>query len=238
MIVIRAFRAIDEPETCLNYAREHRRVLEGFNLGNISTNKNSWAYDPNTYVIIALSEKTGNMLGGIRIQIADKLNPLPVEEAVKDFDPKIVQLVANYRENGGTAELCGLWNSREEAPQMGITLMLVLAGLSISNQLPITSIFTIVASYTLKIALQVGYKIEKSVGNNGEFIYPNSNFIARVLIMNPNTLEHTYQNYKQRILYLRENPVVNNIEKTTKGDEILVKYYLTIKTATSNSNDI
>jgi hypothetical protein len=89
-----------------------------------------------------------------------------------------------------------------------------------------TSIFTIVASYTLKIALQVGYKVEKSVGNNGEFIYPNSNFVARVLIMNPYTLEHTYHIFKEKILFLRTNPLVERIEKTTKGEDILVKYDL------------
>ena len=226
MIKIRAYRAIDDPDTCIRYAQEHRKVLEGFNLANITTNNSDWAHDPYTFVVIAESEKTGNMLGGIRIKIADGINPLPVEEAVHHFDPKISEIVEHHIKNGGTAELCGLWNSREETPQMGITLMLVISGLSISNQLPINSIFTIVASYTLKIALQVGYKIEKSVGNNGEFVYPNSNFVARVLIMNPVELEHTYQNYKQRILFLRNNLLTEITEKTAKGDDILVKYDL------------
>jgi hypothetical protein len=226
MIKIRAFRAIDEPEACLRYASEHRKVLEGFNLSNITTNKSDWADDPYVFVITAESEKTGNLLGGIRIQISDGQQPLPVEEAVTHFDPKIVELVKNYRINGGTCELCGLWNSREEAPQMGITLMLVIAGIAIANQLPINSMFTIVAHYTLKIALQVGYKIERGIGNNGEFIYPNSNFVARVLTMNPFTLDRVYQNYKTRILYLRENPVIDKYELTAKGEEVLVKYNL------------
>jgi hypothetical protein len=109
---------------------------------------------------------------------------------------------------------------------MGITLMLVIAGIAIANQLPINSMFTIVAHYTLKIALQVGYKIERGIGNNGEFIYPNSNFVARVLTMNPFTLDRVYQNYKTRILYLRENPVIDKYELTAKGEEVLVKYNL------------
>ena len=150
----------------------------------------------------------------------------PVENAVSHFDPKISELVNDYHSNGGTGELCGLWNSREEAPNMGITLMLVLAGLAIANQLYITSLFTIVASYTLKIAMQVGFKIEKSVGLNGEFVYPNSNYVARVLVMNPNDLEFTYQVFKKRILSLRNNLVFNKTETSPKGESILVKYDL------------
>jgi hypothetical protein len=230
MIRIRAFRAIDEVETCMRYAAGHRQVLEGFKLTNITTNNNDWANNPNVYVIIAESLKTGHLLGGIRVQIAAGIVPLPVEDAVAHFDPKIHDMVRDFSENGGTGEICGLWNSREEAPQMGITLMLVLAGLAISNQLPITTLFTIVASYTLKIALQVGFKIERGVGINGEFVYPNSNYVARVLTMNPDTLQHTYQNYLQRINFLRENVNVVKNEITTKGEIISVHYELDLKT--------
>lgn len=228
MIRIKAYRAIDNLELCMKYAREHRRVLESFNLTNLTTNNNNWAYNPDVYVVVAFSEKNGHLLGGIRIQIADGKMNLPVEDAVSHFDPKIKELVQKYSDNGGTGEICGLWNSREEAPNMGITLMLVLAGLAICSQLKITSLFTIVASYTLKIALQVGFKIEKNVGINGEFVYPNSNYVARVLSMDPHSLEHTYQVFKNKILTLRKYEVFDNIETTPKGEKILVKYDLNL----------
>lgn len=229
MIQIKAYRAVDNIELCMRYAREHRRVLESFNLTNLTTNNNEWAYNPDVYVVVAISEKNGHLLGGIRIQIANGEMNLPVEDAVAHFDAKIIDLVQSYSDNGGTGEICGLWNSREEAPNMGITLMLVLAGLAICSQLPITSLFTIVASYTLKIALQVGFKIEKGVGINGEFVYPNSNYVARVLSMDPHKLEHTYQVFKNRILFLRDNPVCHKMETTPKGDQILVKYELKLQ---------
>ena len=226
MIRIKAYRAIDDLDLCMQYAREHRRVLESFNLTNLTTNNHDWAFNPDVYVVVAISEKNGHLLGGIRIQIANGKMNLPVEDAVSHFDPKIIDLVQEYSDNGGTGEICGLWNSREEAPNMGITLMLVIAGIAICSQLKITSLFTIVASYTLKIALQVGFKIEKGVGINGEFVYPNSNYVARVLSMDPHSLEHTYQVFKNRILNLRENEVFDKIETTPKGVEILVKYDL------------
>lgn len=229
MIQLRAFRAIDEEETCYEFANGHKKVLEGFNLGNITTNNVSWAYNPNVYVIMAYERDTRDLLGGIRVQIADGIHPLPVEDAVSHFDPGIHDMVNHYALSGGTSELCGLWNSRHKAPNMGVTINLVVAGMALCSQLPITSIFTIVASYTLKIARQMGFRIETSLGNNGEFIYPNSNYVARVLSMNPRTLENTFGMYKEKILDLRENPNLERIETVGNNNQILYSHELQLK---------
>lgn len=229
MIRLRAFRAIDEEDSCYEFADGHKKVLEGFNLGNITTNNVSWAYNPNVYVIMAHETETGDLLGGIRIQIADGVHPLPVEDAVSNFDPKIHDMVTHYALSGGTSELCGLWNSRSKAPNIGITINLVVAGMAICSQLPITSIFTIVASYTLKIARQMGYRIETSLGNNGEFIYPNSNYVARVLSMNPNTLEYSFALYKEKIIALRENPNLKTFETVKDDKEVIYIHDLSLK---------
>lgn len=222
MIRLRAFRAIDDEASCLEYARGHRAVLEGFDLGNISTNNVTWAYNPHVYVIMAYQSETNELLGGIRIQIAGGGIPLPVEEAVAHFDPNVHALVDQYAKNGGTSELCGLWNSRTTAPNVGVTINLVIAGMALCNQLPITSIFTIVATYTLRIARRMGFQIETKLGNNGEFIYPNSNYIARVLSMDPHTLEHTYGMFKNKIIDLRQNP--NFIRQEILDDGTVLEY--------------
>lgn len=229
MIRLRAFRAVDEEDSCYEFANGHKKVLEGFNLGNITTNNVSWAYNPNVYVIMAHDTESGDLLGGIRIQIADGIHPLPVEDAVSNFDPKIHDMVNHYALSGGTSELCGLWNSRSKAPNIGITINLVVAGMAICNQLPITSIFTIVASYTLKIARQMGYRVETSLGNNGEFIYPNSNYVARVLSMNPITLEHSFAMYKEKMIALRENPNLRTIENVRDNQEVIYIHDLSLK---------
>lgn len=233
MIRLRAFRAIDEEDSCYEFADGHKKVLEGFNLGNITTNNVSWAYNPNVYVVMAHEVESGNLLGGIRIQIADGIHPLPVEDAVSHFDPKIHDMVNHYALTGGTSELCGLWNSRSKAPNVGITIHLVVAGMAICSQLPITSIFTIVASYTLKIARQMGYRIETSLGNNGEFIYPNSNYVARVLSMNPLTLEHSFAMYKEKILALRQNPSLKTVENLRDNQEVIYIHDLSLKKVNS-----
>ncbi len=226
MIRLKAFRAIDDEGSCLAYAEGHRRVLDGFDLGNISTNNVAWAYNPHVYVIMAYDSLTNDILGGIRIQIAGGGVPLPVEEAVAHFDPNVIELVKAYHRNGGTSELCGLWNSRAKAPNIGITINLVIAGMALCSQLPISSIFTIVASYTLKIALRMGFSIEKNVGDNGEFVYPNSNYIARVLSMDPRPLERTYSTFKSKILDLRKNPMFIRRETLDDGTELIYEHEL------------
>ncbi len=213
MIHLRAYRAIEEEESCLRYAAGHRKVLEGFNLGNVTTNSYDWAYNPHVFVVEATDRNTGDLLGGIRIQLADGKTNLPVQDAVTHFDPNINDMVRHYALNGGTGELCGLWNSRSLAPNVGVTLNLVLAGMAICEALPITSLFTIVAQYTMKIARRMGFQVESSLGKDGEFIYPNSNYVARVLSMDPNKLEHTYLFFKDKILALRDDPQLERVEE-------------------------
>ena len=228
MIHLRAYRAIDEEESCIKYATGHRKVLEGFNLGNISTNNHDWAYNPHVYVVEAESIETGELLGGIRVQVADGRINLPVQDAVSHFDPKVNDMVRNYAQNGGTSELCGLWNSRSVAPNLGVTVNLVVAGMAICSQLPVTSLFTIVAQYTLKIARRMGFEIETSLGIDGEFIYPNSNYIARVLSMNPQLLKNTYGIFRTKIDQLRENPKMDSLERVGKDQTILYTHDLNL----------
>jgi len=229
MIHLRAYRAIDEEERCLTYARGHRQVLEGFNLGNITTNNYDWAYNPHVYVVEALDKESGELLGGIRVQVADGRTDLPVQEAVSHFDPNIDIMVRHYALGGGTSELCGLWNSRSLAPNTGVTMNLAVAGMAICNQLPITSIFTICAAYTLKIARRLGYRVETSLGDNGEFIYPNSNYVARVLSADPQSLAHVSQIYHDKILKLRDNTKIELLEDVGNNKKILYTHDLELK---------
>lgn len=229
MIHLRAYRAIDEEESCLAYAMGHRQVLEGFNLGNITTNNYDWAYNPHVYVVEAVDKESGQLLGGIRVQVADGRKDLPVQEAVHHFDPNINEMVKLYALGGGTSELCGLWNSRTKAPNTGVTMNLAVAGMAICNQLPITSIFTICAQYTLKIATRVGFRIETGLGNNGEFIYPNSNYVARVLSTNPQTLETSHPFFQKKILQMRENPKIELMEDIADHKQILYTHDLELK---------
>jgi hypothetical protein len=225
MIYIRAFKAINEPKTCALFLEGHRKVLEEFNLSNISTNTPKWINHEGTIVVIA--EYNGEVIGGARMQITDNDFPLPVADAVAHFDSKIYDLIDEKTKDGGSSELCGLWNARVLPPSLGLTRMVSVACVSMAEQLNTKNIFAICAGYTLYPAMRMGMQIQKQVGNNGEFIYPNSHFRARVLCMNGYTLESSNPDFKNEINTLRENPM-HKTSLIIEEKEVPVIYSLNI----------
>ena len=111
MLKIRAFRAIDEEDTCERFAEGHKNVLLDYGITKVTTSNRSWFYNPGVYVIVIESEDGKSIYGGERIHIANDYAPLPLEEAIKVVDERVIDLVANYK-SYGTGELCGLWNSK------------------------------------------------------------------------------------------------------------------------------
>jgi hypothetical protein len=179
---------------------------------------------PNVYVVVALSEDRSKILGGVRIHIADGHQKLPLENAIGKMDKRIYSIIDEYSQKG-TGEICGLWNAKEAAG-FGISLILIRAGISIVNQIKLESLFTICADYTMPMVKKVGFTIEDSIGKNGEFIYPNEKYIARVLKkIDAITLEKAEEYDKSRMFSLRENPIQVFKEKGPKG-EIEVDYNL------------
>jgi hypothetical protein len=177
------------------------------------------------YCIIASSFDETEILGGIRLQISDDENYLPVELAIGKMDDKIYPLIKKLREDGGVGELCALWNTKKIAG-VGISMLLTRAGISIVNQLNIKTLVGICADYTLKMFEQVGFVVNKSLGVNGEFLYPNENYKARVLgILNAVSLENTAEFDKARIRSMRENPIQNYVEIGSKNN-IEINYNL------------
>ena len=88
-IVVKAFRAIDEPASCLEFLRGHHRVLKRFNIAHITSNTTKWAKDQSTIAFTIESLTDGSMLAGGRLQVFDYKTPLPIENAVADKDRKI-----------------------------------------------------------------------------------------------------------------------------------------------------
>lgn len=229
MIRIRAFRAVDDREACDRYVHEHMQILQIFGITKITTANNSWTYNPNVYVIMAEDVATGDPLGGARIQVYDKENPLPIVTAVKDFDPGVVPLVEECNQNGGTAEICGLWNSRKVAG-LGIgTLFLSRAGVAMAAQLPISTMFVLCGEHTIGITMEKGFVIEERLGNKGTFYYPKQDLVATAAIMKDIVnLSDAKEEDRNCILDLRTNLNKIKTEKGPKGD-LQIQYQLELK---------
>lgn len=234
MFQIRAFRAVDEPLTCGEYIKGHIQVLKDYGIENVTSNNNTWIENPNMYCFIARDESE-ELVGGIRIQVADGIIPLPVENAVGKMDEGIYGLVRAYAINGGVGELCGLWNSKK-VKGMGISIILIRSALSTINQLKFHTVTGICAEYSLNMFQNVGFVINTNLGaDGGKFIYPNENYIARVVgILNGTTLETASLIDRKKMLSLRKNPIQKCIEKGPKSD-FSVNYNLILNHVTAIS---
>lgn len=226
-LIIRAFRAVDERQTCQRFLDGHVKVLADYGITNITTNNAVWMDNPSIYVVVAQSQDGSQLYGGVRVHVADGKVPLPLESAIGRMDSRVFELIKGYIDEG-TGELCALWNSKQVAGY-GISLLLIRAGISIVTQIKLNSLFTICADYTMAMVKQVGFIVEDSLGNGGGFVYPNENYVARVLRkMNAISLDTAAESDKERILNLRDNPNQFYTETGPKG-EMFVDYKLFIE---------
>ncbi|RYY07974.1 MAG: hypothetical protein EOP43_01565 [Sphingobacteriaceae bacterium] len=213
MIRIRAFRAIDEPETCEQFIEGHIRVLKAFKITMITSAKAEWIEDPNTFVLVAEAVESGRVLGGARIQIRGNTFPLPIETAVSKIDNNVHSVVEEYSKFG-TGELCGLWNSREIAG-LGIgSTFLIRTAVCITLQLNLKTLFALCAPYIVEIALKTGFQIATFLGDNGTFYYPKEGLIATAAVIpDVKTLLTADAEERSNIFALRENLKQTRVEE-------------------------
>jgi len=227
-LTIRAFRAIDEPETCEKFLVGHRRVLEEFGITNVSTNNSDWCLDPETFVIIA-SLSNGDLIGGIRLEVSTKERPLPMEVALRHLDGRITQQLGTYAKHG-VAEVCGLWNS-SQFNSRGLPLLLSFAAVSLANQIQVRSMTCLVAHYTLRHAMRVGFTVMDNIGDGGTFTYPIPSIKAIAMVI-PDALSMSSANEtsRQNLISLRVRPDQDRIESPA-GIDLHVNYGLLVDKA-------
>jgi hypothetical protein len=231
-IRIRAFRALDDPDTCLKFIQGHRRVLSIYGIENITTNTNDWMYNPSIFVVVVESIDGEKLYGGSRLQAADGVHELPIEEATGKLDSKIYDTVKYYSQFG-TAELSGLWNSKEVAGLGVGSLFPTRVAISIANQVGVTNIFSLCSPTTVRFNEWMGSGILTSVGKNGTFYYPKLDLIATaVLLKDVDTLPKAHARERDKVMFLRSNPKCVVQEKSPfKNVYINVHYDLEILSA-------
>ena len=224
---LRAFRAIDEPETCLKFLKGHEEVLSHIGVKKVTSSTPEWMHNPAAFVIIVESLDKSRVYGGFRIHIAGGTESLPIEQATGHLDPKVYNLVKKYAQYG-TGEGCGLWNSREIAGYGIGSIFLTRAGVAISKIIGIKSLFGLCAPYTVKLAESVGYRPDKRLGNNGTFYYPKIDLLATVVIMEDiNDLSNASEENRQAIEALRNSLKMVRIEKL-RNKRIKIHYDIDI----------
>ena len=228
MIVVKSFKAQLHPRECKTFIVEHTKVLQVFDIANITSASTDWAFSPGS-VIITVKDTNNDMIAGGRIQIANGELALPIEDAVGDMDNSIYEVIKKHAKNGGTGEFCGLWNTRKAA-KMGLgSYFLVSVITAVASQVNIKSLFALCAPTTIKIAKRVGFLTEEYLGEKGTFYYPKLDLVATVMKL-PNilTLDHANANEKNHIFGLRKDPFQEQTE-ILRRQEITIQYDLIIQ---------
>jgi len=178
-ILVRAFRAVDDPAACLQFLKGHASVLERFKIAHITSNNIAWTENECTIVFTMESLDTGELLGGGRLQVYDYKLPLPIETAIGYLDDKVYELVSEWAQEG-VAEFSGLWNTRE-AVKMGLSSIFISRiGNALAYQLKLGHVIALVAPAIVKTSYRSGFLLETNLGNDGVFYYPKVDLIATV----------------------------------------------------------
>ncbi|GHB42507.1 hypothetical protein [Mongoliitalea lutea] len=217
MFKFRAFRAIDDQQSCKEFASGHHNVLQQYGVNKVTSANNDWMYNPFVYVVVVELKETGEIVSGLRLHIAHPDYPLPMETAVSQVDKNVFELVCSYGKHG-TAEVSGLWNSRSISGYGIGAVYLIRAGIALSTQLKLGSLLALVAEYTLPPSLQKGFEIEPAIGKDGTFFYPKLDLVATSIVLkDPYTLPKAEQVERDYIFELRESLHCIKKEHTPKG---------------------
>ncbi len=225
-VVFRAYRAVDDRESCEKFVAGHRSVLEAYGITMITSNNANWAAHRNTYVILAESPDDHRALGGVRLQIADDTLSLPIVHAVGKVDQKITDIITRDKDKV-IAEACGLWNAKEIAG-FGFSFFLLRAAIALAYQLKVHTLYALAAPVTVQMCLNAGFRIETNLGKDGFFNYPKLDLVATAMVINDlKTMEFARDEDRSHIFDLMQNPF--NVLKTTgpKGG-ILIDYRLNV----------
>ncbi|MDB5005227.1 MAG: hypothetical protein JWQ34_3452 [Mucilaginibacter sp.] len=220
---LRAFRAIDEPETCALFIEGHTKVLTSIGVTKVSYSKNKWVNNPAVFVMVVESLDRKRVFGGARVHVSGGTEFLPIEMATGAIDPEIYNLVWKFAKYG-TGELCGLWNSREIAGYGVGSIFLIRAAVVIAHQIGLQSLFALCAPYTVKPVQTVGMELEDSIGNNGTFYYPKLDLIATAMLLKDvPELTKAHPEEKAAIIKVREN--LNTVRtEELRGKKIVIHY--------------
>jgi hypothetical protein len=223
VVRLRAFRAVDDPETCQLFIDGHTHVLASIGITKVTSSKNEWTTNPASFVLVVESMDGNKVFGGARVQVSGGNQLLPIESATSGLDPHVFELIWKYAQYG-TGELCGLWNSREIAGYGVGSIFLIRAAIAICSQIGIKSLFALCAPYTIKPVAACGMEQEKSIGNQGTFYYPKLDLVATTMLLKDiNDLSKAEEEDKTAIFKIREN--LNTVRnETLRKKEIMIHY--------------
>ena len=202
---VRAYCAPDAVWNCREHAAAHARVLALHGLGNITSAKQAWWENPRTFALLLEDSKSGEPLGGVRLQRWGNGQALPIETALTSVDPDVHSWIACFAAHG-VGELCGLWCSPKlQGFQLGAVLTRM--GLALAARLRTHTLFALCDSSKADTNCALGFTRDAALADRGTFEYPRPGLRAQVLKV-PNTWRLSAATTENRVAinYYRDAP--------------------------------
>jgi hypothetical protein len=150
-----------------------------YDIGNITSAKQGWWENENTFVLLMEDARTGEPLGAVRLQRWGNGIPLPIERAMANVDTRVHDWVASFADEG-VGELCGLWCSpRLKGYSLGVVLTRM--GLSIATQARARTVLGLCDTRNVAANERVGFARDPELASSGSFEYPRPGLNAHVL---------------------------------------------------------
>ncbi len=218
---VKVFRPIDDAMSTDKFIAGYAEVLKVYGVTKVTSTNTDWRYNPDNYIILFEDEHGDKALGGGRIQIFTPEQRLPMESAVMEKDPKIYDIIREFK-HYEAAEFCGLWNSKEVAGHGIGSIFLGQVCVAISTLIHLKGLFALCSPPSLRNAVQAGFEVIRSLGNNGTFYYPKENLLATATcvkdLVNLSTAD---PKHRVEILSLRNNPEQVYHANGPKGDLVM-----------------
>lgn len=204
------------------YFQGQKEVLKEFGVDKIDSIKNNWRDNPLTYMLIAENIKTGEIGGGLRLDVVDPSNPIPIQEAIKHLTPSIVPRVHKY--DNVLAELCGMW-VKKEFSERSLSTALIRSAISVCSKLRISVLLALPPLHTKFIFDNLGFSVVTDVSNKGEFQYPDERYISTLMALDF-TEEYSMKNEEEGFIKLLKEKPNTVIYDQVKNNPFTLEYDL------------
>jgi hypothetical protein len=174
---LRSYRAVEDRAASERFLAAHVAACDRHKLYGLTSVNPEWFHNPQVWFAMIESLDDGELLAGMRIQVADERHPLPTTKAYEGVE--LLDFVRRSQDSG-LCELCGAWTSPRGA-HTGAFKLVAMATVAMTAPLGGSKILVSCSVHTLPIVTEYGILVETSFADQGRFYYPtpdNLSFLA------------------------------------------------------------
>lgn len=189
------FHSSEDLNLWTNYQQGLRNALERYGVAQVVLGKKVQDTASDAYVILS-RDQNGKILGGIRLQIRDGSNRIPLEKIENTLSHRVLkkiftQLEANYQ----LAEICGLWVS-VGAHGQGLGEGLALEATQLGIKLGVDILVSMLPAHTLNYFLKLGYQVDPDLP---PMAYPDDRYLSTVVWYHLPRVQKVYEKNELKI---------------------------------------